>query len=227
MSALVQQFCKTCHVCQLTKKKRRKYGHLPTHEPELTPWKRVDVDLVGPYTVTSEGKNYSLRALTMIDPATKWFEIVEVAQPTSDCVVEAFNDTWLSRYPRPQYIGFDNGSEFKGAFEEMTHNFGLQVRRSTEYNPQSNGIIERVHDTLNNMLRTFELEKCQLNEREPWRPFLSAAAYAIRSTYHTTLSATPGQVVFGRDMLLPITFKANWARIETQKRSDIARNNAR
>jgi hypothetical protein len=40
--------------------------------------------------------------------------------------------------------------------------------------------------------------------------FLSSAAYAIRSTFHTTLKATPGQLVFGRDMVLPINFIADW-----------------
>ncbi len=45
----------------------------------------------------------------------------------------------------------------------------------------------------------------------------SAAAWAIRSTYHTTLQATPGQLVFGRDMLLSIPFRADWARIKLRK----------
>jgi hypothetical protein len=33
---------------------------------------------------------------------------------------------------------------------------------------------------------------------------------AIRSTYHTTLQATPCQLVFGRDMIHNIAFRANW-----------------
>jgi hypothetical protein len=56
-----------------------------------------------------------------------------------------------------------------------------------------------------------------LDEKDPWVPFLSSDEYAIRSTFHTTLKATPGQLVFGRDMVLPITFMADWGAIEQQR----------
>jgi hypothetical protein len=49
-----------------------------------------------------------------------------------------------------------------------------------------------------------------MDEKDPWGPFLSSAAYAIHSTFHTTLKATPGQLVFGRDMVLPIKCMADW-----------------
>jgi hypothetical protein len=49
-----------------------------------------------------------------------------------------------------------------------------------------------------------------MDEKDPWGPFLSSAEYAIQSTFHTTLKATPGQLVFGRDMVLPIKFMADW-----------------
>ena len=73
-------------------------------------------------------------------------------------------------------------------------------------------------------MTTFELEEQDLNERDPWGPFLAAAAFAIRSTYHTTLKASPAQLVFQRDMLLPLQFKADWARIREQKQAQTDRN---
>ena len=103
---------------------------------------------------------------------------------------------------------------------------GISPKISTDYNPQSNAIIKRVHQVLGNALRTFELEKRELDEKEPFEPFLTATAYAIRSTYHTTLRATPGQLVFGRDMILPVQFKANWASIALRKQNRINKSNA-
>ena len=50
----------------------------------------------------------------------------------------------------------------------------------------------------------FELEELELDEEHLFYEFLNAAARALRSTYRTVLNATPGQLVFGRDMLLPI-----------------------
>ena len=89
----------------------------------------------------------------------------------------------------------------------------MKPKRSTSHNPQSNGIIERVHQVLGNMLRTMELEEEELDKQRPFEPFLAAAAYAIRSTFHTTLEATPAELVFGRNMLLPMQFKADWEAI--------------
>ena len=109
----------------------------------------------------------------------------------------------------------------------MTLNYGLHRKPTTKYNPQANGIIERVHAVLNDIFRTFELEERELDEVDPWGEFLSAAAFAIRATYHTTLQATPAQLVFGRYMILPITVQANWDLIKERRQEEINRNNRR
>ena len=67
----------------------------------------------------------------------------------------------------------------------------------------------------------------ELRDYDPFSSILSSVAWAIRSTYHTVLNATPGQLVFGRDMVLPIMFKAEWANIVQCKNEQIQRNNAR
>ena len=223
----VRAYCKTCKQCQLSKKVRKKYGHLPPKvHHSITPWERVDVDLIGPYTIkNNNGKEYTLLAMTMIDPATRWFEVVQIKDKSAKSTMEAFDNTWLCRYPRPLYIGYDNGSEFKNVFKELCDNYRLTPKPSTEYNPQSNAMIERIHLTLGNMLRSFELDKEDLNDENPFTEFLNAAAWALRSTYHTVLNATPGQVVFGRDMLLPIKYKADWAAIVQRRKEQILRDN--
>ena len=137
--------------------------------------------------------------------------------------MEAFNNTWLCCYPQPQMVRFDNGSEFKSVFKQMCNNYGLMSKPTTTYNPRSNGIIERVHLVLGDALRTFELERKDLPKYDPFGSFLAATAWALRSTYHTTLQATPGQLVFGRDMLLALPFKANWAAIQERKMNSINR----
>jgi hypothetical protein len=48
---------------------------------------------------------------------------------------------------------------------------------------------------------------------------------AIRSTYHTTLQATPYQLVFGRDMIHNIAFRANWNWIQKWKQDIINKSN--
>ncbi len=106
---------KTCPSCQKFKKVRKKYGKLPPKEAEeAIPWKQVNVNLIGPLRVTMPSGEYVLNALTMIDPAMGWFEVAEVSEHKAKTVAKVFDDTWLSHYPRPKEIGFDNGGKNKG-----------------------------------------------------------------------------------------------------------------
>ena len=157
--------------------------------------------------------------------ANGWFEVKYVRDKSTTASMEAFDDTWLARYPRPQFIGFDNGSEYKNLFRELCANYGLKPKPSTTYNPQSNGIIERVHLVLTDALRTAEVDGKELDAMNPWGPYLNAAAYAIRSTYHTTLEATPAQLVFGSDMVLPIRFVTDWAVLAERNQKEMRCNN--
>ena len=50
---------------------------------------------------------------------------------------------------------------------------------------------------------------------------LAAAAFAVQSTYHRTKEKSPGQLVFGRDMILPINHAADWRYIRQRKQMQI------
>jgi hypothetical protein len=127
---------------------------------------------------------------------------------------------WLTRYPKPQVINFDRGSEFMAEFAEMiTNNDGIVRKGSTACNPQSNAIIERVHQTIGNFLRTFPKE--MLDQLNPWNGNLAATMFAVRATYHTTMQATPSQLFFVRDAILNTKFEEKWALIKQQKQKII------
>ncbi len=56
--------------------------------------------------------------------------------------------------------------------------------------------------------------------------FLSDAAWAVCSTYHTVLKASPGAAIFGRDMLFDIPFIADWQKIGEHRQQLTDLNNA-
>ena len=164
----------------------------------------------------------------MIDPATNWFEIAEYDDKKAATIADLVEQTWLARYPRPSIITYDKGKEFLGhAFKNslIRDTYGIKAKVATTANPQANAIIERTHQTLANLVRTFELEENYLDVDKPWDGILAAAAFAVRSTYHTTLQATPGQLVFGRDMVLNTPFIADWEAIRLRKQKIIDKNN--
>ncbi len=212
----ITNMVQTCPTCQRNKRKK-KYGFLPPKEAEAEPWDKLCVDLIGPYKIRRKGNDDLVcRCVTMVDPATGWFEIHQYEDKKSITVANIVEQEWFSRYPWPTQITFDRGSEFIGQdFQQMIkEDYGIKEKPITVRNPQANAMVERIHQTIANIIRTFELEENYFNEKDPWKGILSATAFAVRSTYHTTLQQTPGQLVFGRDMIFNIQHKANWKLIQ-------------
>ena len=251
LSNQAKQHVKTCKVCQQHKKKR-KYGLLPAKKiEELVPWETVHIDLIGPYSVTAKQiqpggsikeVELTLTAMTMVDPATGWFEITEVPyysiedvkrdenqyiDKSSARISQLFEQAWLGRYPRPKQVIFDNGSEFKMHFVTLLKDFDIKPKPTTVENPQGNAPVERIHQVVHNMVKTKELDKFIFDYIDPWGEILSSIGWAIRASYHSTLQATPAELVFGRDMLFNLKKAINWKAITENKRKQIARDNIR
>ena len=169
----VHAVCSKCHTCQLTKKSHKKYGHLPEKEAEATPWKKLCVDLIGPYTIERKGhKPLTLWCVTMIDPATGWFEMRELPNKEAITVANLVEQAWLTRYPWPTQLTYDKGTEFMAEFAQMIVNdYGIQRRGITVRNPQANAIMERIHQTIGNMIRTFQVQENYLDKDNPWMGF--------------------------------------------------------
>ena len=74
------------------------------------------------------------------------------------------------------------------------------------------------------MIRTTQPQDSELVDN-PFQGVLAAVSFALRATVHTTLQATPSQLVFGRDHILNIKFQANCKNILNQKQKRINKNN--
>jgi hypothetical protein len=123
MRTTIRSLTKSCKTCQTNKKRKLKYGHLSSKTVITVPWRALCVDLIGPYTLKGkDGTIIDFMALTMIDHATSWFEVVElplvrrlktitvngkessileeIFDKTSERIARLVNKMWLSRYPR-------------------------------------------------------------------------------------------------------------------------------
>ena len=109
-------------------------------------------------------------------------------------MVNIAEQEWLSRYPWPTQITFDRGNKVIGhEFRNtITHNYGIKCKPITVRNPQANAIVEQIHQVIGNIIRTFDLENNYLDKKDLFKGVLAAAAFAVRSTYHTTLKEMPG-----------------------------------
>ncbi len=146
-------------------------------------------------------------ALTMINPASSWFEIVvlpvvtwlhrqtvngkellpakEIFDKTLNCIAKLVNKTWLCRYPWCRYLIYNNWSEFKLHFEYLCKSYGIKRKPTTVKNLQANAILECMHQVLRQMLRTAEIDMAESVTPNDIDVFLDNAAWAICSNYHT------------------------------------------
>ena len=107
---------------------------------------------------------------------------------------------------------FDRSTEFMAEFAKMCQNdYGLKRKPITTSNPQSNATIKQIHQTIGNKIRTFDVSNIVNNN--PWSGILAATMFAVRATYHTTIQASPMQLVFFRDAILNSKHVAHWEHI--------------
>ena len=91
----------------------------------------------------------------------------------------------------------DRTNEFLAEFREMIINdYSIMVKPITSRNPQANEILERVHQTIGNILRTFKAQNMVLDNENPWDGILASTMFALRATVHTTTQYTPAQLIF-------------------------------
>jgi hypothetical protein len=166
------------------------------------------------------------RALTCIEPVTNLIEIVYQATTTAKEAWENLRNVWLSRYPRPFRCVHDNGSEFNGHdFQFPLGDAGITSVPISSHTPTSNGIIESIHKTVGQVIRTLVAiykpttkdEALQLVHRA-----LATAMHACRASSSGALSGlSPGAVVFRRDMHLDIPLIADILTLQNSRQAQI------
>eukprot|EP00644_Phytophthora_capsici_P010708 jgi/Phyca11/104757/e_gw1.9.811.1 len=196
MESKILQFVRNCLPCTKSKHPTVKYGKFPAKTVTVRPWFEVAIDSIGPY-----GQR-KFRAMTMIDTRTRLVEIQPVDDASSDGAAFVFDRFWLCRYPRPSY--------------------GIHALPTTTRNPQSNGVIERLHRVIGDKLRTQTIDT-----KEEWAAFLHDATFALRATYNSMLKSSPAQASFGRDMLFDVKHTTNWDEQYQRKVAQVAKNNKR
>ena len=81
---------------------------------------------------TPNGK-HTLKAITIIDPASSWIKNHKIPDKQSVTCAEIFDRQWLCCYPRPQGCIHDNSTEFTGSeFQELLTSYRIKDKPTTE-----------------------------------------------------------------------------------------------
>lgn len=193
LKADVTSFVESCHLCHISKHKTKNYGFTTKQINSSLPWRSIGLDIKGPYQIN----NQNHYCLTIIDHSTRWCELIGITALSAEATVDAFEQNWLCRYPRPSIVITDNGTNFiSDDFRILLKGYGIVHAPIPAYHPQANGITERIHQLVGDGLR--------INPPVDFHASLQQIAWAYRSSYHRILDASPAELVFGCLLLDPV-----------------------
>ena len=192
----IVQYCKACKTCQrFNHKKTRKEPLCPLPVID-TPWSRIAIDIVGKFERTRKGNAY---ILTIMDFATRYMEAIPLprvdAATTCNALLEVF-----ARFGIPKEVLSDNGSNFVAQLaEEFMKMFKVHHIRTSPFHPQTNGMLERSHQTMKKTLDKLG------SSTKNWDEYLAPTLMALRTAPHAALGMSPFQLLFGREARTPIS----------------------
>jgi hypothetical protein len=185
----------------------------------------IAVDTIRPWIIlqlphSSKSKEpTSLQALTIIDLNKHFMKIMALQNKESITIACTLNQVWLCHYPCLVDCLHDNGTEFFSAqLQELLQSYGIQSKFTTVKNPQANGILEQTNQVIGNLLHSSHLIAQNLATVSE---LLMPVMWAINTTFHTTLKASPAQLAFNCDMIIPTSFTANWYAINSHKQAQL------
>ncbi len=139
-----------------------------------------------------------------------------------------FDESWLSRYPRPFSCCHDNGGEFTGwEFQDQLKDYAIKDIPTTSRNPAANGICERMHQTVGSVLRTliFSHQPRTLGDaKQLVDQALATASHAVRTNVSGVTGYSPGALAFHRDMLLDVPLVADLMAIRNKRQLSVDEN---
>ena len=84
----------------------------------------------------------------------------------------------------------------------------------------SNAVLERIHQVIGNLVRTSNIStQTYVDKNDSWTGILAVAAFVICSTTNRLKGHSPGELIFCRDMILPIKHRVGWELIRQKKQT--------
>ncbi len=177
----------------------------------------VAINLIEPWKVKVNGQQDEFNSLSCIDMASNLLELICVDNKTAKHICDKLTQSWLCQYPCPAWCLHGKGGEIiEQNFQWLLEIFSVKDTCSTSKNPQSNAICERMHQTVNNVLKILVHTNPPQNmtqARHITDDALATAMHAMWTTIATTLGSTLGALAFACDTFLNMPLIADWQAI--------------
>jgi transposase InsO family protein len=108
-------------------------------------------------------------------------------------VIKAITNNWLNQHGVPKEILSDQGRQFTSSkFKEFLIKNKIKQTFSSPYNPQGNGMVERVNSTILPILRIFK--------GTSKRTIIKALLTNLNFTYQRSIKCAPSEMVYSKSI---------------------------
>ncbi|KAI7814468.1 hypothetical protein IRJ41_019425, partial [Triplophysa rosa] len=131
--------------------------------------------------------------------STRYPEAIPLRSIKAQAIVKAIVK-FCTIFGVPRFIQSDRATNFMSkVFAKVIRKLNVKHQVSSAYHPQSQGAIERFHQTLKSMLRTFCVE-----QEKGWDEEIPLLLFAIRTTTQASLGFSPSELIFGHNVRGPL-----------------------
>ncbi|CAG2202493.1 unnamed protein product [Mytilus edulis] len=118
----------------------------------------------------------------------------------AETVTRIFVSEFIARFGLPRQVHTDQGRQFEShLFHSLCQTFKMDKTRTTALHPQSDGMVERLNRTIEDILSKFIAK-----DQRDWDLHLPLAMMAYRSSVHESTGYSPSMLMFGREIELPV-----------------------
>ncbi|MBW0466240.1 hypothetical protein O181_005955 [Austropuccinia psidii MF-1] len=205
----LSEYINTFERCQKAKRKHgKKYVFLQHIEEPKHPWENINMDLVtglvpggkenfNTFLIIADRFSKSMRCL----PCHKEYTAMDTAL--------LFWNNIISTCGVPKITISDRDPTFTSEIWTNVYDMlGTKLAFSTAYHPQTDGLAERMIQTMEDILRIFCYYGMKYKEHEGythyWVTLLPAVQLAHNTSHHSTTVKTPAPVEKGWNPLLPV-----------------------
>ena len=130
--------------------------------------------------------------------ATEWPEAIPLRKTTTKVVIEQLTQVF-SRNGFPSTLASDNGPQFTAdSFKKFLKDKGISHVKASPYHPEGNGIIERMHRTLNSVIAR------SIEAKGNWAQVVPIALYFLRCTPNRSTGLSPFLIKHGWEPTTPL-----------------------
>ncbi|GFO32205.1 Pol polyprotein [Plakobranchus ocellatus] len=192
----VRRWSPECLACQQSKIQTHVHSpvlNIPVLSRRLS---HLHIDLVG-LLPPSEGFTH---LLTIIDRTSRWSKVIPLSDTSSTDCAKAFIRNWISRFGVPLDITSDRGTQFTSTlWGEIANQLAVQLHWTTAYQPQSNGLVERLHRSLKAALKA-RLQGPNWADELPW------ILLGLRTAPKEDIGSSAAELVYGTPLTVPGEF---------------------